>query len=742
MSLTLDPSLKRVRSQSVAGSEVYSEDVAIAKVCEWDRRLAGSPVAETKPHQTRQICAIVSVLHRKNIKSKQEMMQNRPLINHELEGEQIDLADSGLFETALKAYLSHDVSCTPLPTSKSRSPFTMTDSTSSTSLTASTTNLLGESMGSSVPSAATFMGVVTTPVAGCGTSEMQDFPDPLETIVGSTAPTATAAAGVAASTRRPRIFHGEMKMEELYRIADSYDEFRAAVPALTARSTRLLSAIDHQGGVAETEQIIIGTGDTALAVWLQEHRERQEEIPEGSVPSVLMIGEDAGSWGSDYTLAQRHAMLERHSAPYNPRDFVCSETYHQNRHVNARHLYQSNQCNLQKTFAPVVRAKVEGIERRDRPVSGAALWLKPEYSYRITISAGKVEKVERVIYTNKIDICTGLGAASNPLLKVMGRKELERLSQFDPARGCTPIIDGNSYVFEAEEKRARKGRTVVVYGGGGTAAAIYRQVLHGDDWRGEDKTFEECHHCNEVFWIARGDFTASGTGHLATRALTTSQEAGFRAGGYALVEVEEVERPGGKQLALTFTKEGRSYHQYCDQLIYSTGQTDDHLQPLIARLGEQPKALFVKVPRREPIIVGAGVGPDVRLLGAAADAAIAKHYDEPTWEWLHETFIGGDVGPGSMPTTAGQLKLLGAVTGTPILSVNLNNDDPEVIRQFLRARRVKEYVIIGFMRDLLKARKASMPRGFDRGVSEGLLMKHRLNQWFEPHGHSQIKPRG
>jgi hypothetical protein len=546
------------------------------------------------------------------------------------------------------------------------------------------------------------------------------------------------------SLRKKILSHTPIEDECFHRIVHSYDRLELAKGELADRSDILMNIIKTEDA-PEVLRLIVGRGDTALALWIEEHPElHKKPISEEALPAVLMIGKDPGSWRSDYTLAQRHAMLERLRAPYQAADFVTQESYDENRHVNARHLYQANQCNLADMHAPVLNTEIEEIESFEMDKFDAAYpWEKPDCKYRARIQTPAGIKY---IYTKKIDICAGLGGATNPLLapvQVGGvrlpppltKEEFDKLTQFDSEKGCTPLIDGNEYVLCDIESRSREGRSIIVYGGGGTAAACGRKAFHGDDLEGEEKTFTKKDAKNSVLWIARNNFEKSGTGTLASRALRGLEKLE----GLTLLRVDNRE----ERLHLIFsqtTTEGTIIYEFdCDQLIYSTGQTDDHLHPLLKNITNKPEPLFVKVEAEsDPVLVGAEAGPDVRLLGAAADAAITRKFDEGTWKFLQSTHVGGDVGPGSMPPTTAQLRLLKATEEKKLHIVNLNIDHPSVIGRFLYEAGAPPRVIQNFIEAMILARESSKPKGFSIDVTKRLISSHHLDAYVDLDGHASL----
>jgi len=64
------------------------------------------------------------------------------------------------------------------------------------------------------------------------------------------------------------------------------------------------------------------------------------------------------------------------------------------------------------------------------------------------------------------------------LTSLLSKADYERLATFDDNKGFTPIVDGNAFILsDAECSQKGKGRSILAYGGGGTAAASIRRGL-------------------------------------------------------------------------------------------------------------------------------------------------------------------------------------------------------------------------------------------------------------------------
>lgn len=526
--------------------------------------------------------------------------------------------------------------------------------------------------------------------------------------------------------------------DDLSRVTQNYDRFATSRAKIKKTNQGIATLLEGRGFV-ECPHIILGSGDTGTSIWLDKykrhHGQTHKKLTRGEVPDVLMIGESFGSWKQDYSLAQPYSLLERGSERWNPSDYVTREHYASNPRVNARHAYQANVANLAKTDAPLLETKVLRIEKKGNHLAD---WRSRDYAYRLIIATPHGQKA---IYTNEVDICTGLGPAKNGLTgPVMPQNEFERLNRFDPKKKCTPIVDGNQFILTDAEEHSPTGKTVVVYGGGGTAAACYRKAFFGHDVRTEDLEFRDESRKNRTLWIGRDGFAAAGSGKLATSALTGAgrrhelRTAELRA-------VREDAETGKLHLSFMPSSKGDKeivppslFEIECDQLVYSMGQEDSELRRL-TREFDAELALDTDV-------TGIPFGvktPDARIhfFGAAAQAIKPKEYTAATWKWLHEENIGPDVGPGSMPPSRSQIKHHLSKLGIHTTSINVNMDTRYLIRAFLLQAGVPSDRIAPFIADILEARKIG-PGGFSHEALQGLLDKHRLNDLLQIRGHGHL----
>ncbi|MCW8400329.1 hypothetical protein OQJ26_16225 [Legionella sp. PATHC038] len=477
-------------------------------------------------------------------------------------------------------------------------------------------------------------------------------------------------------------------------------------------------------------QVIIGSGDTGTTLWLEKfkahHGTCQAQLANGELPSVLMLGEHSGSWKHDYTLAQPHSILERTTAKENPSIYLPSDYYRKNPHANGRHVYQANQATLALTEAPLLRATVLMIEKRTNHMD----WKVPDQEYRLVV---KTPDGIKNIYTNELNICTGLGPARNLLSgTLLTQNEFHILNQIDPRKGFTPVVDGNQFILSDTEEHGKEPRKIVIYGGGGTAAACYRKGFFGHDIRTEDRAFCKENQKNSVVWIAK-QFEKAGTGKLATTALYTAKSRS------ELMEAELIKiepKPSGKLLLFFKTNNSKAptFEIECDQLIYSVGQ-DDKVNRNICR--EVETDLSLNYDKNGMVLNVCSADKKVIFFGAAAMAVREKEYMDATWKWLHSENIGGDVGPGSMPPTRAQIKCYNFWSGINPTSINANIDSHQLIINYLEKAGIEKTIVANFVDDLLKARKSSTS-GASHSMILELLKKHKLDTIIEIKGHAHL----
>ncbi len=508
---------------------------------------------------------------------------------------------------------------------------------------------------------------------------------------------------------------------ELSRIILSYVRLEKSREKILTTSQHLLKIIQTQEFVV-CPSIILGAGDTGTTVWLEKYKFYHGKTSEKQSPNVLMIGETLGSWKHDYTLAQRYSLLERGAVKWNPSDFVPQAYYQNNPYANARHIYQANLVTLAKTQAPLLLgAKIIRIEEKSRHQGN---WNNEESHYRLIISlpAGQKE-----IYTNEIDICTGLGQAKMDIADCdKDEAHFKTLTRFDPKKEFTPIVSGDQFILTSAEERNSQQRTVVVYGGGGTAAASYRKAFFGHDIRTESREYSDENKKNNVQWLARNDFKAAGLGKLATNALDSCKFGKERFVG----ELYRITyNNSGEKLVLHFNAPFNEKIE-CDQLVYALGQDFTEIRSVCQELLSE---LLLDLDATGVPLCVKTKNDQIHFFGAAAMAIKGKEYEGASWNWLKEQKIGPDVGPGSMPGSRSQIRqairhyLRKKKINAQMEYAHVGIDNRSLLEEFLMGLRVEPKTVLSFINDIMDAREKNYPSSFIKHeVLKELLAKHRI----------------
>jgi hypothetical protein len=516
--------------------------------------------------------------------------------------------------------------------------------------------------------------------------------------------------------------------DDISRVTKSYDRVAEMGRTKTKINDAIMRIIKDKDAFFCPE-IIIGEGDTGTTLWLEkftkEHRQFKTNLAQGKLPAVLMISDGTGSWKHDYTLAQPQNILERAVTKSNPSDFMSRKFYWANPYANGRHVYQANQLSLAKTEAPRLFATVEKIEKKSNHPDK---WQMPDCDYRLLI---KTQNGVKRVYTNKINICTGLGPARVDLKGGGIQADLfKQLSQFDVKKRFTPIVDGNQFILTGSEEQCH-GKTVVVYGGGGTAAAVYRKAFHGHDRKTESLGFQKENQKNQVVWIAK-QFNKAGTGKLASSALNSSLQRKERFEG-ALMGIDYQ----SDKLLLTFTVETPSQNKetiQCDQFVYSIGQDDKTMRQVCEEIDTDLKLELDSVGM--PLVVSSS-DKQICFFGAAAMAVRESEYMEYTWKWLKKENIQGDVGPGSMPPSRAQIKKYLSLHGISPKCINVNIDSSELMVEYLDKLGVDRHTAQLFVGEVLANRSHSTSGG-TRLMLSNLVGRYQLEAYVRIYGHGHL----
>ncbi len=562
--------------------------------------------------------------------------------------------------------------------------------------------------------------------------------------------------------------------DDLSRVTKNYDRFSTTYSKKKSLHLSIAELLKNDEFVV-CPHVILGAGDTGTTVWLERyksyHGKTKENLLAGILPSVLMIAEGSGSWQHNYTLAQPHSTLERTTSKSNPSDYISTEQYLKNPYANGRHVYQANQVSLVETEAALLEATVLKIEKMSNHLAD---WKASDNDYRLIL---KTPCGIKAIYTNDLNVCTGLGPPRNAISKsLIDENEFKKLNQLDSQKKYTPIVDGNQFILTGTEEDGPRHRTIVIYGGGGTAAACYRKGFFGNDVNTEVRAFDENNKKNTVIWTAK-QFNKAGTGRLATTALQSAKARNElfqaelvkiepQANGKLLLTFQNFEKTAQKPSQVTYkplqienaqglgtyvntmlnkvcgfvnssgfiTIPSNQIQIECDQLVYSIGQDDKDMRKVCEEIDAD---LIYYFDDRAMILNVCSQDKKVNFFGAAAMAVREKIYMDTTWAWLQRQNIGGDVGPGSMPPSRAQIKRYNALNGIAPESINSNIDSDYLIEEFLCNNGVEPLVASAFVRDLLEARKGRTS-GCDNATLKVLLEKHALNVLIEIYGHGNL----
>ncbi len=523
--------------------------------------------------------------------------------------------------------------------------------------------------------------------------------------------------------------------DDLSRITRSYDRLVKSHEVKKSINEGILEILKSQEFVT-VPRVVLGAGDTGVTLWLENyeshHNKTQEKLSQGEIPDVLIIAKNQGCFGHDYTLAQPHSFLERAELKWNPSDYVTTTNYEKNAFVNGRHVYQANEVILAKTQAPVLTASFTSIQKRTEHPQD---WKCQDCKYRVIITTTHGEKT---IYTHNVDICTGLGPASKIGYSIIPTAEFDRLSQFDDIKKFTPIVDGNQFMLTDSEENCTNPRSIVVYGGGGTASACYRKAFFNQDKGTQNLEFTEANRKNSVKWVAR-NYDSVGNGRLASRSTTAATSRGEQLNG----ELQKIiQDPMTGKLQLHFKAKDLSaipntFVLECDQFVCSIGQDDLVLKEATKEF-KNSMQLNQDAYSGTPIGYKTGDG-NIHAFGSASmGGGPDRSYVERTANWLKKENIGSDVGPGTMAPSRAQIKEYALKKHrNPVKSVNVNSASRRTMEKFLYNAGVRSYNGDAFLADVYEVRKTA---GFDfnRTILQSLLDKHNLNGVFRVAGHGTL----
>lgn len=539
-------------------------------------------------------------------------------------------------------------------------------------------------------------------------------------------------------------------VQDLERIGKNYDRFETSVQTLRETSRRLenlFQAVEY----AVVPHVILGLGDAGTTLWLEKyaqyHQIVKQQINQRIFPKVIILGQSLGSMKNSYALAQTHNVLERGKAASNPKDFISTASYEDNQFVDGRHLYQSNIVNLGKTGAPaLLKTTVTKIERRENKPDE---WHYADQGYRlkVQIAGGK----EKHIYTNELDVCTGLGYAKKKLIQELaGTVDFEKLSQINEEKGYPPLIDGDQYIFNYHEGNSKQDkRTIVIFGGGDTSAAAYRKAYFGRDFC--LKEYSEKDQKNDVLWISNHGFARVGTGTMPTKALDNARvtaalfEAHLKRIAFdsftkklqIYVAFKQSDNQNSTSIVQNINEGAEEWVKIeCDQLIYSIGQDSEERGQLFHQL----KNDVVLDHSPDHSLMGMKTTDDnVHFLGAAAQTMGGKAYADAMFDWIARNNISDDsAAPAVLPPSRALIKLHAVKHGAALQSVNANTDDLSLVKQYLTSAGVELKKREAFISDLIINRRRT-ESGMSRLILQSLLDKHGLSTLLTIKGHCMLE---
>lgn len=327
----------------------------------------------------------------------------------------------------------------------------------------------------------------------------------------------------------------------------------------------------------------------------------------------------------------------------------------------------------------------------------------------------------------------GLGPAKDVLSgRVIEKNHFQHLSQFDEEKGFTPIVDGNQFMLSNSEETSEKPRRILVYGGGGTAAAVYRKGSFGTDVRTEDRPYTEKTVKNKTYWYSRSGFDKAGKGKLVTHAMKNADDRG-ELGIAELTKIEENKKTGA--LLLTFkAKNQNPFTLEVDQLVHSTGQDDVTFKKICSEF--ESELTVEKDSSGMPLSV-ASKDKAIRFFGAGAMAVRPQTYADGTWDWLDTENIGRDVGPGSMPPTRAQIKKHLLDKGVAPKHINVNIDCIDTMKAFFEKANIAKTDIKEITSEFISLRTNSSA-GFSKKTLENTIHKYGIDGKVKVSGHGHL----
>ena len=283
----------------------------------------------------------------------------------------------------------------------------------------------------------------------------------------------------------------------------------------------------------------------------------------------------------------------------------------------------------------------------------------------------------------------------------------------DEERQFHPIMDGDQYIFNYNEnKNTNKGkRTIVIFGGetpqlqhtakpflGKIIALrnILRKIASMMFFGFQAMVLKEPAEENYPRKLLRAQ--NSGALHLAMLRRIKFDPNTKKLSIYFKVDPALCESmhkltkiPGPHQWIQGNTEivEDAWYKMECDQFIFSIGQDSEDRRQLCRQIKDDVE-LDMLAENEMPLGIRTK-DKKIHFFGAAAQTIGGKTYAEAMLKWIKKTRINEDsASPAVLAAYEGSIKMHAAIRSNGIQSVNVNMDDPSLIRKLCDAARVKQ----------------------------------------------------
>lgn len=609
-----------------------------------------------------------------------------------------------------------------------------------------------------------------------------------------------------------------VKYSEVARLKQNYDKLATAQQNIEARSAEIhnLMTLKSQD-VVKVEHLIVGAGFAGEQLWRTKFKEQHQEVDKslnaGELPSSLMItgkGE-FGNWrkGIDYTFAQPHAFLEQPGRT-NPSDFTTEATYEHNKYVVSRHLNQANRVNLDENQAPVclgtectkiecrpqnpgtdwkvpssqVRAQLQMVVKEEETVKHHKV-VEPAYHdgktfvrylEKIDPRTGlqevrdgkpvylKQELLNKTVYANSVDVCSGLGRPQSLLYyykSALDEATYDRLSQYNPQKQITPIMDSNTAILtnrlRNELKNGPKTHTLVI-GTGGNSAATAAELLK---------------YKQTMTWLVRDNLNLAGHGSYVHGLIgkSAAQDA-FAAGSILKIEekgdklevlikmnaAQDIEYydekiPQSRTLpnreVFDQAKLGGNVHDLVevirlpvDRIVFALGQNDEATARMLEGIPLEAHEVPSPAKGMPDVVVGLKSKDNAINIwgGAAVGAGVTKDVKTSTKktvvdairEHMKEERVSDNTGVGAMNPTVEHMKRA-AGKSADLSSINVNATSRDVMVEFFKSAGIDEAAAHLLAKDIWEARQRTPQKN-----RAEVLLQRELKQILAKYGSMNV----